>query len=183
MATRAKGAGRKPKPLAEKLLHGNPGKRKLNLNEPKFPGAPLPPPEVKENKRAMAEWNRILDLLKEMDILKGTDQAVLATYCMSYARWLDAESILNREGQVVIEQRFDKNGSVVGTKTKSHPAISIAQKQKLDMMKAAALFGFDPSSRTRVQVPTTHEKPNDADYLDDLGLYESGAEDYSRGIQ
>jgi len=54
MATR----GRKPKPTALKVLEGNPGKRPLNLNEPK--------PEKKASKcpswlepEAKKEWRRM----------------------------------------------------------------------------------------------------------------------------
>jgi P27 family predicted phage terminase small subunit len=149
--------GRKPKPTAIKELHGNPGKRRLNKSEPRFSGLPVCPAWLPSP--AKTEWKRIVTQLEELNMLKSTDQAALAAYCVSYARWLSAERIVNREGQTVREPVTDKTGAVVGHKTKRHPATIIARDERSSMLKAAALFGFDPSSRSRVQLPEQEVKP------------------------
>lgn len=83
-------AGRKPKPTAIKELEGNPGKRKLNKNEPKpEKGMHVCPewllPEAK------AEWKRLSEKLNQMGVLTEVDIAAFAAYCQSYARWKEAQ--------------------------------------------------------------------------------------------
>ena len=144
-------AGRKPKPTAQKLLHGNPGKRPINKNEPKFKGVPVCPDWLTAN--AKIEWARIVVELADIGLLKATDQSALSAYCQAYARWKSAEEIVDREGQTIKEPLTNKAGEIVGYKIKRHPATIIAKDERLSMLKAASLFGFDPSSRSRVQVP------------------------------
>ena len=65
-------AGRKPKPTAMKNLEGNPGKRKLNKDEPVpakgMPGCPeWLMPEAKE------EWYRLAELMNQMGVLTEVD--------------------------------------------------------------------------------------------------------------
>ncbi len=168
-------AGRKPKPTAIKMLHGNPGKRPLNKNEPKFTGLPICPPWLPIP--AKTEWKRTVIQLAGLDMLKGTDQSALAAYCVACARWMAAEKIVTKEGQTIKEPVVDKTGTVVGHKVKRHPATIIAKDERSSMLKAASLFGFDPSSRSRVQLPEQKE-PTEHDHIDD-GLY---AEEDGSGV-
>jgi P27 family predicted phage terminase small subunit len=156
--------GRKPKPTAIKTLLGNPGKRALNKSEPRFSGAPVCPPWLPVP--AKTEWKRIVNQLAELDMLKGTDQSALAAYCVACARWMAAERIVSREGQTTNEPVLDKTGNVIGNKVKRHPATIIAKDERASMLKAASLFGFDPSSRSRVQLPDQKE-PTEHDHFDD----------------
>jgi len=86
-------AGRKPKATALKLLEGNPGRRPVNKSEPDFiPGAPETPyyltPEARE------EWDRIVpELAKVPGLLKHVHGTALASYCMAFARWIEAEEL------------------------------------------------------------------------------------------
>lgn len=137
MATR----GRKPKPTALKLLEGNPGKRQLNMNEPRF--AQKMPPECPDwlEEEAQAEWNRLSETLFEMGILTDLDVAPFAAYCQAYARWREAEEFIS------------KHGSIVKTKTgywQQVPQVSIAHSNQKIMMQAAAEFGLTPSARSRI---------------------------------
>ena len=94
-------AGRKPKPTAVKKLEGNPGKRKLNTKEPvPAKGMPACPnwllPEAKN------EWERLADLMNQMGVLAEVDMAAFAAYCQSYARWKEAQELMDphlRAGQ------------------------------------------------------------------------------------
>ena len=137
MATR----GRKPKPTALKLLEGNPGKRQLNMNEPRF--AQKMPPECPDwlEEEAQAEWNRLSETLFEMGILTDLDVAPFAAYCQAYARWREAEEFISQ------------HGSIVKTKTgywQQVPQVSIAHFNQKIMMQAAAEFGLTPSARSRI---------------------------------
>jgi len=52
--------GRKPKPTKQKEAEGNPGKRRLNEDEPRFDATmPEPPEPVKNDPVALAEWERV----------------------------------------------------------------------------------------------------------------------------
>ena len=80
MATR----GRKPTPTALKVLEGNPGKRKLNDNEPrpekKAPSCPKwLEPEAKK------EWRRLAKKMEQMGVLTEVDMAAFAGYCQAAA--------------------------------------------------------------------------------------------------
>lgn len=137
MATR----GRKPKPTALKLLEGNPGKRQLNMNEPRF--AQKMPPECPDwlEEEAQAEWNRLSETLFEMGILTDLDVAPFAAYCQAYARWREAEEFISQ------------HGSIVKTKTgywQQVPQVSIAHTNQKAMLQAAAEFGLTPSARSRI---------------------------------
>jgi P27 family predicted phage terminase small subunit len=143
-------AGRPPKPIALKKLAGNPGKRKLNQAEPQFAGAPSCPEWL--NADAKVEWNRVVKELFALDMLRAVDTAALAAYCQSYSRWMSAEMIVDKEGQTVREPVVNKAGQIVAHKMKRHPATIIAKDEKASMHRAASLFGFDPSSRSRINV-------------------------------
>lgn len=143
-------AGRKPLPAAVKAERGNPGKRKINEKEPQFSGSPTCPDFL--TPVAKAEWNRVTTELAALNMLRSVDSAALASYCLSYARWISAEETVTEEGQTISEPVLNKAGKVVGHKIKRHPATTIAKDEKAAMHRAAALFGFDPSSRTRLSV-------------------------------
>ena len=137
MATR----GRKPKPTALKLLEGNPGKRQLNMNEPRF--AQRTPPECPDwlEEEAKAEWDRLSQALFDMGILTDLDVVPFAAYCQAYARWREAEEFISQHGSIV--------------KTKSGywqtvPQVSIAHTNQKAMLQAAAEFGLTPSARSRI---------------------------------
>lgn len=164
--------GRKPTPTAVKQLRGNPGKRALNKHEPQFSGTPTCPSWL--NRLAKKEWKRVTNELSALNMLRTVDTATLASYCQSYARWQMAEQTVEAEGQTIREPIVNKSGEIIGNKIKRHPATTIAKDEKAALLRAASLFGFDPSSRARIDLgdaPTVdpfeafmqelHEVPHD----------------------
>jgi P27 family predicted phage terminase small subunit len=162
--------GPAPKPTALKLIQGNAGKRKINRAEPKFAGAPECPEWLTEV--AKTEWNRIVAELAALDMLRAVDSASLAAYCLSYARWRSAEEIVDAEGQTVQEPVTNKTGDVVGFKIKRHPATTIAKDALASMLRASALFGFDPSSRSRLSVGEPTEADPFTKFMEEMGADE-----------
>lgn len=138
MATR----GRKPKPTALKVLEGNPGKRKLNTNEPVPVRGKNPPkcPDWLEDE-AKAEWKRLAKNLFELGVLTEFDIQAFASYCQAYARWREAEEFITQHGSIV----KTKNGM-----WQQVPQVSIAHQNQRIMLQAAAEFGLTPSSRARI---------------------------------
>src|SRR5215831_11018324 len=89
--------GPKPIPTQIKLLRGNPGKQKLNVDvmqPPQAPGVPDPPPFI--TGYAADEWWTVAVELHNMGVLSRIDQAPLAAYCHAYGQWRSAAEVLAR---------------------------------------------------------------------------------------
>lgn len=147
--------GRKPKPVALKVLAGNPGKRPIKAQTVRpVPRAPYCPRWL--SPAAKDEWRRVVPELDKLGLLTEIDVAALAAYCQAYARWREAEAILEREGIVV--EHTNKAGA---TNVVTHPAFFIAQKYAQQMRAFAAEFGMTPSSRARLSLPEVEDDADD----------------------
>lgn len=140
--------GRKPKPTAVKELGGNPGKRKLNKNEPK-PDVEIPPCPAHLTGVAKEEWERVTQLLRSMGVIAEIDRAVLAAYCSAYKDYVNAEKALEEEGDII----FYESGNAA-----QNPRVGIKNKAIEKMVKIAAEFGMTPSSRSRLEVEVPNEQ-------------------------
>jgi P27 family predicted phage terminase small subunit len=139
--------GRKPKPTRVKVLTGNPGRRPLNLDEPRpEPSVPDCPPEL--SPAAQREWARLVGELGKLRVLTNLDRAALAAYCGAYALWAEATEALQKYGVMV--------KSPTGFPIQS-PYLSIANRQAEIMMRIASEFGFTPASRGRISAPMMSE--------------------------
>lgn len=150
--------GPAPEPTALKRLKGNPGKRKLNSREPQYP--PEDPRSASWLKAAAKdEWDRLAPILRAQGLLAVTDRRALEAYCQAYARWRQAEEML------------DKVPTLVGKSSSGYlypvPWVSIAQRQMELMLKLAQEFGFTPASRSRTTMPVDGV-PDAADPDDDF---------------
>jgi P27 family predicted phage terminase small subunit len=135
--------GRRPTPTRLKLLNGNPGKRPINMDEPKpEPSIPDCPSEL--GPVAQTEWNRLASELARLRILTQLDRAALAAYCGAYALWAEATENIQKFGTMV--------KSPSGYPIQS-PYVSIANRQAEIMLRVASEFGFTPASRSRVSAP------------------------------
>ena len=137
--------GRKPKPTALKELEGNPGKRQLNINEPK-PLAKAPSCPKWLDPEAKKEWKRLSKKMEQIGILTEIDMAAFAGYCQAYARWKAAEEFIS------------KHGSIVKTPSgywQQVPQVSIAQQYMKAMQKFAEQFGLTPAARSRIVAENT----------------------------
>ena len=144
--------GRKPKPTERKKLEGNPGKRKLNQDEPKPSlGMPDPPPFLLPDARFL--WDELAPELVRMNVLTKVDGKALAAACMAYARWLQAERDIDKYG-ILVETPIvsKKTNEIVGHVLKKNPACTAAHNSLCQVRSFFALFGLDPSSRCRLNV-------------------------------
>jgi P27 family predicted phage terminase small subunit len=146
--------GRKPKPTIEKQLAGNPGKRALNLSEPK-PAIKIPscPPGLKGDVRRA--WTRLARELYQIGVLTEIDRDALAMYCVNYVRWLEAEEIIKQKGPIMKTSK----GNLI-----QNPYLAVANRAGEILMKIGAEFGMTPSSRTRIHA----EPPDDGKSLADM---------------
>ena len=150
-------AGRKPTPTNLKILHGNPGKRPLPVNEPKpAPLAPKCPRWL--NKEAKKEWRRIAPQLERLGLLTELDMANLAGYCHSYAQMIEAQAYLAKHGLSYKIPQRDRDGHVVGIYAQQWPEVSIVRQCKAEIVRYSSHFGMSPSERGRMSVPGAEDK-------------------------
>jgi len=147
--------GRKPKPTAVKVLSGNPGKRPLNDREPSLvPHLPRCPHHL--TAEARKEWHRVVRELYDVGVLTVADRAVLAAYCQCYARWVEAEGMIEAEGSIQTNPK--------GYMVKS-PWVEIAHQSLTQMRAYMVELGMTPSSRSRVKAVDQKDKPTLAEQL------------------
>jgi len=140
--------GRKPKPTKLKLLHGKPGKRPLNQNEPR-PRQVVPNCPRHLSAEGRKEWRRITKELAVLGLVTQIDRAALAGYCDAWARWVEASLGLQKHGMLV-------KGRLAGEPVRS-PYLAVVN-QSLEQMKSFLIeFGMTPSSRERLSVEMPHE--------------------------
>jgi P27 family predicted phage terminase small subunit len=122
----------------------------------------LTPPEFL-NTEAKAEFNRIAPTLAKRGILKATDRAALASYCVAYARLAEAERLIDREGQVIQAPIVSRSGNIVGHQMKRNPAVMNARDYHALMLRASSLFGLSPVDRQRIDAPNEDPEMDELD--------------------
>ena len=151
MAGVAGRSGRKPKPSAQKLLAGNPGKRAINKDEPDFGEVTdIDCPEwITGFGRDL--WLTLAPQLCKQRILQGTDIQNLEIYCNAYDQFRMAQEEIKRHGVTVL-------GAQGGTV--KNPAAT-ALKEAVSMMATyGGMLGLDPSSRQRLIGPKGKKNNN-----------------------
>jgi len=156
-------AGRKRKPTALKVLHGNPGKRPLPKKEPKPKVATgLEPPE--EYPDAVKDyWRRRVKQLSDIDVLTVIDAGLMEAECDAWWDYRQARDTVLAEGQVI-----EHTSSFGHAMKKRHPAwdmMTNSWKRWVDVLKET---GSTPSSRSKV---STVGEPNESD---PWAVYEGG---------
>jgi P27 family predicted phage terminase small subunit len=139
--------GRRPKPTRMKLLSGNPGKRPMNMHEPK-PEPMIPDCPAELGPVARREWDRLASELGKLKLLTTLDRAALAAYCGAYSLWAEATDAIQKFGTMV--------KSPSGYPIQS-PYVSVANRQAEIMMRIASEFGFTPASRSRISTLSERE--------------------------
>ena len=144
--------GTKPKPVKLKLLEGNPGKRKLNMDEPKpAPIAPKCPGWLLDD--AKEEWKQMSSALEKLGMLTFIDKAAFAGYCQAYAKWKKAEEFIKKFGFTYKIPKKDKDGNVVSIFIAAFPEVAIARSSLEQVRQFCSEFGLTPSSRGRISLP------------------------------
>jgi P27 family predicted phage terminase small subunit len=144
--------GRKPKPKALKLLSGNPGKRPIADDGPEYPQDPQLSPPAELEGEALIEWARCAPLLQSAGVLTSIDRTALKAMCVCYARWMEAEQQVRKQGCVV----KGSTGSLV-----MNPYVRVAAQALEQMRSLMGDFGMTPASRTRIKIDKAGEKTDD----------------------
>ena len=147
-------AGRKPKPLALKLLAGNPGKRRLPKNGPTPRRQRLVAPGHLSD-TAKTAWVELAERLYRLGVATEMDGIALEQLCENYAeiRELRADILANGRTQSV----QTKSGDVMERSRPAWSQLSDAERRFRAMMTE---FGLTPSARTRI-VATGEDESQD----------------------
>jgi P27 family predicted phage terminase small subunit len=143
--------GPAPMPANVHALRGNPSKKPLG----ELLGELRPPVVVPEapaylSAVARAEWDRIGDELRALGLVAQIDLAVLAMYCVAYARWVEAEQRIAEENVA----SADGAGGLVDVTPNGYRVqsvwLQISKQAQEQLARYAAAFGMSPSARSRV---------------------------------
>ncbi len=134
-------SGRRPKPTAKKALAGNPGKRALNIAEPKFTEITHVDPPDWMQPLAIQMWQTVVPELLAQHIVCITDLHNVEAFCTAYANWRSAQELVVQHGPIV--------ESAMGSPMKN-PALTAAKEAMSQMVTFGAMLGLDPSSRSRL---------------------------------
>lgn len=144
--------GRKSKPTHLKVIEGNPGKRKLNRNEP-IPDPIAPDMPTYLTPYAQEEWQRVVPELEKLGLIGRVDQAALVVYVEAVAAHRNGIEILSKHmnNQVMtLGQWTDPTGRRPLVK---NPVMQVIRDQATLIARMCAEFGMTASSRARMVLP------------------------------
>ncbi len=110
-----------------------------------------PAPPALLNGIGRVEWRRLVRLLIQEGVYTQFDRAKLLILCIEYQRYIGCIKYINKHG----ETWAGKNGYV-----QIRPEATQANKSFVAYVKAAASFGLDPESRSKIK-KNTPSKTND----------------------
>jgi P27 family predicted phage terminase small subunit len=122
--------GRKPKPIQQHLNEGDPshlGVKKLEQRLESLPRAArgLPDPPAHLPRLAREQWLIWREDLEIMEQDYRADAVTLEGACVSYARAVEADRVIERNGPECEEKILDNvTGEVLGVRIKNHPAVA-----------------------------------------------------------
>lgn len=148
--------GPAPKPTRLKVLTGNPGKRKLNTDEPKPRKSIGRQPPSHLNKYAQEMWRDLVPELTRTKMLTIVDYQALEMCCDSYGIWRAMR----------VKLGLDCDDAIMQTKTgyKQQSAEYTIMNQALaNFSRFLAEFGLSPASRTRIKLDAKGQEDDEED--------------------
>lgn len=101
---------------------------------------------------ARLEWRRIVPPLDKLGVLATVDGAMLTTYCVTWARFLECERDLSRRGMTLERTRTGRDGTS-WVEEVVNPFAVLSKSYRDTLRRIAPEFGCTPSSRGRLQLP------------------------------
>jgi P27 family predicted phage terminase small subunit len=151
--------GRKPKPAALQMAAGDPRKQGMGklaeklAAEPKASkGLPDCPRHLKG--RARHAWTFWVAELEGMGLDRRPDSMMLEGACVNYARAVEADLIVAKDGMIVEEIAMigENHDEPVVMKRRYHPAITVSNAAWRQVRAFCGEFGLSPVSRTRLSI-------------------------------
>lgn len=151
-----RGGPTRNKPTAEKAARGNPGKRPLNLFEPKPGELRNPDPPAWMDRIAKDTWRKTLPELVNMGLMSEADINTLALYCQAWSRYRSATATI---------ERLESKGKPEDVSLKDFVAMLSGVNVRLEKAEASVRLlshdlGLNPAARSRLSVGKA-DKPVD----------------------
>lgn len=136
--------GRKPIPDALKLLRGNPGRRPLNTQSPRFaPGIPDKPDWL--GPLAAEEWLRLVADPDGQRVLTKADAGILVAICTCYEQWRECLAMIQQLGRSYTVKDADGN-----VRHRLRPEVLRYETALRQYVSFLTEIGFTPSSRSKI---------------------------------
>lgn len=143
----------KPKPTALKILHGNPGKRKLNELEPQYE-AGIPDKPEWFDVYASQEWDRLTCNLNGQRVFTKNDLGVLVAICLAYEQMRETHAIIKTLGRAYMIEDMGGNKHY-----KTRPECMRFETALREYRTLLAEIGFSPASRSKIKTLPEPPKP------------------------
>jgi len=142
--------GNRPTPTATRKLSGS-NLHRVNKKEAHF--KPIEemdiPEEVRADKYALEEWERMFPEAVENRLLNRANLAEFMAICFAYAAWMHADDQVAEQGYWLTD-KICKDGVLVSENMKLNPALRIAAQSRIEMRLHEIEFGFTPAGATKV---------------------------------
>ncbi len=156
--------GQNLKPRLQAVREGNPGKRPVRdsvvlppsaLREPEWESLIVGKAADVKHAREVARdlWRKLAPTLSRSVGLVGEQQETLADYCLTWARIVQGERALSREGVVVQTER----GMV------KNPWTTVLNQYRAHFRSLVGELGLSPASATRLTRPETSDESDPFD--------------------
>jgi P27 family predicted phage terminase small subunit len=144
------GRGRPPKPTEQHLREGTFRKDRHNL--PVVLGGreidAVPPDRLSETQAEI--WTYLFNDLTEAGILDKTDLVTFEGLVLIVDHLRLAQADIEENGLLIDEDKYNKDGDLVGSVRKRNPAHQIAKESLSLLRQYAEQFGLSPSARARL---------------------------------
>ena len=136
------------------VLRGNPSRKKLNENEPQPPaGDPVKPTGLSAG--ASAVWDELAPICLAMKTLTVADVRPFATLCELQATLQHASA--SKDGRALMELHPGADEDAL--KVVIYAVLKLERETAMAVRPFYALFGLEPVSRARIQVPQGSKAP------------------------
>jgi P27 family predicted phage terminase small subunit len=146
-------SGPRPSPTKLKILRGVTRTDRLNPKEPQIEPAPesfdVPPPEMTRDKVAIAEWGRVVPILRRVGLVSELERGALIALCQQWSRYVAAQVDIRKKGPVL----DGEHGPML------NPSITIADKSLTHCLKLWQELGLTPSGRSKMIALVKPEPP------------------------
>jgi len=99
-------------------------------------------------------WHGLIPRLQDVGILTVTDLEMVVSYCIEYARYIECQRIIKKQGLTKMEAVGNKGEE----KEVPNVHLKISNEAIKNVMKLSIEFGMTPAARTRVAAAPKEKK-------------------------
>ena len=152
--------GPAPQPSILKYIRGNPGKDKLNENEPtpEMIDEEYPAPEYLTD-AGLQKWKEVIPMLIRMRVMTEADVEPIARYCAMWEQWKKNYEIVKKNGDTLTMWEPDpkRPGKERVKYIQATPYATQMVKLADKLLRIEQEFGLTPSSRSQVNIHADRE--------------------------